>query len=68
MNLKFRPFFLAAEIGLSEMTPEVMGIMMGSSLIGGIVGLAFALIIGSVLGAVGGLIGAVLFGEAVKPA
>lgn len=50
-----------------ELQPEFLGIMMGSSLVTGIVGLVFALIIGCVLGAIGGLIGAVLFKERFQP-
>jgi hypothetical protein len=55
------------QMGNGEMSPEFLGIMMGSSLVTGIFGLVFALIIGCVLGAVGGLIGAVLFRETSQP-
>lgn len=51
------------QMGNGEMPPEFLGIMLGGSLVTGIVGLVFALIVGGVLGAVGGLIGAALFRE-----
>lgn len=54
---------LFTQMGSNELPPEFLGIMMGSSLVTGIVGLVFALIIGCVLGAVGGLIGFALFRE-----
>jgi hypothetical protein len=47
--------------------PETIAVMMGFSMIGGLVGLVIGIVVGAVLGVAGGVVGALIFGPKPSP-